>query len=335
MNRIGVLLFVCVAMFSCDDKRQSATAETVSFISSLDSLSFLIETSGASKELLLQRAKEYQSLGFLDSALADVNQKITFGAEQNDYLLKGNLLLDMHEFENANNAYRQCITEDPENARCYLQLAQIKQLLGYYNTAISLVDSALFIDKTIPEAYFLKGFSFELRKAIGDSTKAISSYQTAVELDPDYFDSYIRLGLLHASKKDSLAISYYQSAINSKPQRIEGWYNQAIYFQENGYLDRAMDNYDEILKIDPQSYLAHYNQGYLLLVHAEQFNDAKAKFDLALTYEPNYVDAYYNRALCSFYLKDYGTARKDCQAALKLDPQYDKAALLMSEMDNL
>ena len=96
-----------------------------------------------------------------------------------------------------------------------------------------------------------------------------------------------------------------------------------------------MINYDKILEIDRGSYLALYNQGYLLLVHANDYKNAREKFNSALSFEPNYIDAYYNRALCSFYLKEYDKSREDCKKTLELDPQHDKAALLMSEMDRL
>jgi len=333
MKRLVLLIFICLAMCSCEDHSSNKGSIVPDFKTKLDSLNHFINLDDKNAILLLERSKEYKKLGYLDSALIDLNYKIALGVEKDDYLMKGDIYMDMNEFDNANSSYRQCIKDDPENAKCYLQLAQIKQLLGYYNTAISLIDSALFIDKTIPEAYFLKGFSFELRKAAGDTINAISSYQTAVELNPNYYDSYMRLGLLHASMEDSLAINYYQSAIDIAPKRIEGWYNQAIFYQENNYLDQAMDNYDEILKIDEKSYLAYYNQGYLLLVHAEQYEDAKAKFTEALTHEPNYVNAYYNRALCSFNLNDFDSAREDCLKALQIDPQFDLAALLMSSMD--
>ncbi len=333
MKKFGLLIIISLSLFSCKEKKVNSTASLPEFKTTLDSLNYQIETSSKNSEALLKRAKEFRKIGYLDSALMDLNRKMSLLIEEDDYLLKGNIYMEMHEFENANSAFRQCILEDPENAQCYLQLAQIKQLLGYYNTAISLIDSALYIDQTIPEAYFLKGFSFELRKAAGDSINAISSYQTAVELNPDYYDSYMRLGLLHAAKRDTLAITYYQSAIDVHPKRIEAYYNQAIFFQDNNFLDEAMDNYDQILKIDNESYLALYNQGYLLLVYAEQYEEAKLKFNEALSYEPNYVNAYYNRALCSYNLNDFDSARKDCSQALKLDPQFDLAAMLMSKMD--
>ena len=334
--RIIVIIVSVISLISCGNSSVNERKEDlVEFDSVVDSLTYLISSKGESAELLFQRAKAHEKAGDLDLALADLNKKMSMEKGKDDFYFKGNLLYGMQDFENANNSYRICVTENPGYAKCYLKLAQIKQLLGYYNTALALADSALFIDKTLPEAYFLKGFTFELRQMIGDSSKAISSYQTAVELNPKFYDSYIRLGVLHASKEDSLAISYYQSAIDIQPKRIEGYYNQAIYFQESDLFDRAMINYDKILEIDRGSYLALYNQGYLLLVHANDYKNAREKFNSALSFEPNYIDAYYNRALCSFYLKEYDKSREDCKKTLELDPQHDKAALLMSEMDRL
>lgn len=307
------------------------------FKSDLDSLNKLLEKEPKNANALAKRAKTLYKNGEFELALNDLNQKMAISATDEDYYLKGNILFSnlqiKNNAENANNAYRLCIQENPDNANCYVKLGQIQQLLNNFDECIQLVDSALMIDKQLPNAYFMKGLTFELRRAKNDSTLAISSYQTAIELDPNFYDAYMRLGNLHAGKKDSLAIQYYKSAISLQPERIEAHYNLAIYLQNSERFEDAMNRYNRILEIDPRSFLALFNQGYMLLVFADQYEEAAVKFSQSILNNPEYTEAYHNRGLCYNNLGRYPEARSDFKKALQLNPNFDLSAIQLNEIE--
>lgn len=307
------------------------------FKSDLDSLNKLLEKEPKNANALAKRAKTLYKNGEFELALNDLNQKMAISATDEDYYLKGNILFSnlqiKNNAENANNAYRLCIQENPDNANCYVKLGQIQQLLNNFDECIQLVDSALMIDKQLPDAYFMKGLTFELRRAKNDSTLAISSYQTAIELDPNFYDAYMRLGNLHAGKKDSLAIQYYKSAISIQPERIEAHYNLAIYLQNLERFEDAMNRYNRILEIDPRSFLALFNQGYMLLVFADQYEEAAVKFSQSILNNPEYTEAYHNRGLCYNNLGRYPEARSDFKKALQLNPDFDLSAIQLNEIE--
>lgn len=335
MNKV-LLIFFYILLFSCGENTPN-TSPIMEFTSDLDSLNTLLEKEPKNLDALSKRAKTLYKNGEFDLAINDLNQKMAISATDEDYYLKGNIFFSnlqiKNNAENANKAYRLCINENPENANCYVKLAQIQQLLDNYDECIQLVDSALIIDKQLPDAYFMKGLTFELRRAKGDSALAISSYQTSIELDPNFYDSYMRLGNLHAAKNDSLAIQYYKSAIYLQPERIEAHYNLAIYLQNSGKFDNAMKRYDRILEIDPFSFLAQFNQGYLLLVFADQYEQATTKFSQSILNNPEYTEAYHNRGLCHKNLGRYADARSDFKKALQLNPDFDLSAIQLNEIE--
>ena len=302
-------------------------------------MNYVISEEPGNSQALLERARLHYLTGDLELAMNDLNQKMAIVTTDEDYYLKGNILFSNLQIENnaenANNAYRLCVNENPKNANCYVKLAQIQQLLDNYDECIELVDSALQINRQLPDAYFLKGLTFELRRSKGDTTLAISSYQTSIELDPNFYDSYIRLGNLHAAKYDSLAIQYYKSAIELQSERIEAHYNLAIYLQNSERFDAAMERYDRILEIDPNSYLALFNQGYLLLVYADQYTQAEQKFTKSIELHPSYTEAHHNRGLCYKNLGQYKLARIDFKKALELTPSFNLAAAELNEIEGL
>lgn len=331
-----LLIIFSVFVLSCKDK-PPINSPIMEFKSDLDSLNKLLEKEPKNANALAKRAKTLYKNGEFELALNDLNQKMAISATDEDYYLKGNILFSnlqiKNNAENANNAYRLCIQENPDNANCYVKLGQIQQLLNNFDECIQLVDSALMIDKQLPNAYFMKGLTFELRRAKNDSTLAISSYQTAIELDPNFYDAYMRLGNLHAGKKDSLAIQYYKSAISLQPERIEAHYNLAIYLQNSERFEDAMNRYNRILEIDPRSFLALFNQGYMLLVFADQYEEAAVKFSQSILNNPEYTEAYHNRGLCYNNLGRYPEARSDFKKALQLNPDFDLSAIQLNEIE--
>lgn len=335
MNKVLLIIF-SVFVLSCKDK-PPINSPIMEFKSDLDSLNKLLEKEPKNANALAKRAKTLYKNGEFELALNDLNQKMAISATDEDYYLKGNILFSnlqiKNNAENANNAYRLCIQENPDNANCYVKLGQIQQLLNNFDECIQLVDSALMIDKQLPDAYFMKGLTFELRRAKNDSTLAISSYQTAIELDPNFYDAYMRLGNLHAGKKDSLAIQYYKSAISIQPERIEAHYNLAIYLQNLERFEDAMNRYNRILEIDPRSFLALFNQGYMLLVFADQYEEAAVKFSQSILNNPEYTEAYHNRGLCYNNLGRYPEARSDFKKALQLNPDFDLSAIQLNEIE--
>ncbi|MFK7757878.1 MAG: tetratricopeptide repeat protein [Flavobacteriales bacterium] len=329
-------LFIILSVASCTTPPSETKTEVVkTYASELDSLNALIEEEKDIENALLNRAKYYDVNGKTDLALKDLNQKMTYSITDEDYYLKGNILYSITDFTSANKAYRLCVEENPENAKCYVKLAQIQQLLDNHDECLGLLDSALYADRQLPDAYFLKGLTFELRRARGDTALAISSYQTATELNPKFYDAFMRLGDLHAGKGDSLAIEYYKSAISLQPNRIEGHYNLGIYLQNSERFDRAMKRYDEILAIDDQSFPAYFNQGYLLLVHADMYPEAVEKFTKALEHNPDYIEAYHNRGLSYKNMGKYELARADFSKVLELNPDLTQTAIELSELDKI
>jgi tetratricopeptide (TPR) repeat protein len=62
--------------------------------------------------------------------------------------------------------------------------------------------------------------------------------------------------------------------------------------------------------------------------NAKQFNEAIPAFDEALSNDPDFVEAYYARAVCRYYLQSPERALMDLNDALRLKPDYFEARAL-------
>jgi len=96
-------------------------------------------------------------------------------------------------------------------------------------------------------------------------------------------------------------------------------YNNGIELQEQGQLQEAIEEYDEVIRIDPERADAYHNRG-TAYYRLEQYEQAIADYDEVIRLDPERTDAYYNRALAYYKLEQYGQAIADYYQVIRLDP---------------
>ncbi len=304
-------------------------APQVKFDSTLSSINARIEADPNNFKNYLERAEYFSQISNFVDALRDVERAMAIDSTQGEiFLKKGDIHSKMLDEKKAYKDYSQCILLEPKNTDCLLKKAYLDIVLKNYPLALSLINDALKINETLPYAYYLKG---KLYKETGDTTLACSSYQTAIEVDPTYYEAYIEAGLLFHNRKHELAKEYYRSAIEVRPTSIEPWYNLAMFLQETGYkkntnYKEAFACYDSILKIDPQFAAAPFNKGYIYLEYLQQYDSAAYYFSKSIDLFPKYYQAYYNRGLSNESMNKRQEAESDYRMALNIKPDYTEAA---------
>jgi len=100
--------------------------------------------------------------------------------------------------------------------------------------------------------------------------------------------------------------------------------NQAVALGKQGRLDDALARYEAALTLDPQLVAAWYNRG-LDLMSAGRLPEALADFSRAIELYPSDAQAHNNRGLAKVKLGDREGARADFTRALKLQPGMKEA----------
>lgn len=202
---------------------------------------------------------------------------------------KVNTLLANYYFKNkqigkALDHLQRANKRDSNNTDHLLKIAEINMLLGKNQNAFDYINKALKINQELGQGYFMKGV---LYKHLKDSTKAISSFKTALEVDPQILKAYEELGLLLTLTEDSTAIFYYQNGIDAFPDDVQlkfGLYWSLQYF---GKLEQAKNGYRSL-------YSKHANQSdicYNLSSLYARLNELdSARYFINLAYQLDSLD---------------------------------------------
>ena len=274
-------------------------------------------------DLYFKRAEIFTQKNDQRQALNDVEKAISLDSGKTVYYaLLADLSFKTLQIQKSVKSFEKIRELDPKNIEANLKLAEIYLYIKGYPKCLYYADEALKIDKNKAKAYFLKGFAF---KENGDTSHALSSFQTVVEIEPENYDAYIQLGNIQAARKNKIALQYYNNALRLSPKSTEALYNRGLMYQNMGDLEKATEDYHTILTIDPAYSDAHYNLGYIALVFSKDYPAAITHFTEAIRANNQYAEAFYNRGLAYEFSGDKTTAEKDYREALKIIPTFKLA----------
>lgn len=161
----------------------------------------------------------------------------------------------------------------------------------------------------------------------GNLEKAKFLYEKILEHDKNNPDALHLLGVIAYAKKDySHALEKITQALNFKTSDAGYYLNLGLVQVALGNPEKALEAYKTCLEIDahhPKAYLASFYLGTLYEQKA-QFPKALAFYTQALESNPDFYDAYWNRALIFLLLGRFEEGWKDYEFRFKKEKPVDK-----------
>lgn len=265
--------------------------------------------------LLIQHQKDSLALNDLKKAVSLDSGKAEY------YSAIGDLLFEHKDLDGSVQWLEKALAINPKDIRAHLKVAKMSLYLKEYGDAFKEINTVLRQDVYNPEAYFLKGLVY---KDMNDTAKAISSFETAVQVSPDHYNSIIQLGLLHSAKKQPVAIQYFENAWSKDTTDVFPLFAIGFYYQNTGDYKKAKEKYIETITKDRSYIDAYINYGHLL-VQQDSFEKAWRQYDLLTKISPDNPEAYYNRGFASEMMKKKEAAIEDYKQALVFDERYQLA----------
>jgi len=221
---------------------------------------------------------------------------------------------------------------DSVNVDALLLLAELKAASSEPEKAMIYVNRVLKENQYLPRPYYVKGKIYE---SLGNIKLAESSYQTAIEMDANYYAAMIQLGWIYAQQQNDLALTYYDAALAIYPESMEAIRNKGLYLHfANRHLE-ARTYFNKMLEIDPNFEEAYFNIGntYVGIYRDDMVQYTKdtivekalENFQKAIDLNPGYIQAWYNLGLGYEVKGDKVKAREIYNYILSNETNYQAA----------
>jgi len=144
-------------------------------------------------------------------------------------------------------------TGEPDAARLVENCRQSEQIILRIEACTRLIERATEGTDTGEDnpawAFNNRALAFELA---GRIDRALSDYNTALLLDPDFAAGYNNRGNLHARQGDlDAAIADHAQAVEIDPGYVEAWFNLGADHEDAGDRPAAVEAYSAALDADP------------------------------------------------------------------------------------
>lgn len=332
-TQLILLSLLALLTASCGGNPGEAVEENTDTLKVLDSLTFYenkLKANPNNPTILYERAKYHVRQGDVELAMEDLKSVL---AKDSTHLGARELFADISlatlDLESSKYHYEYILSQDSMNSGALLGLAKIFAALSNYAKADYYISASLAADPYSAEPYFTRGLIYRSdyyqtgRESSWDIAK--SSFQTAIEQEPNYYAAYVELGVMHAEIGDSIALEYYNSALDIYPESIEAWYNKGYYYQSRGEVDNALGCFWQLKGIDSTWYKPYYNIGYIHLIMTKELDSATYYFEKCTYWDPANYAAFNNLGLAWEERGDKEKARKYYQKAVEINPDFQLA----------
>ena len=119
-------------------------------------------------------------------------------------------------------------------------------------------------------------------------------------------------------KEYDRAIEYFDESIKLDPQDANAWSNKGLALNNMGKCNDAIKYFERSLRVDPNYALAWYNKGWAL-GELGKYKEAIKCHDKSIDLNPNYALAWNNKGWNLSQLKRYNEAIKYLDKAIELD----------------
>ncbi len=234
------------------------------------------------------------------------------------YSAVGDLLFESKDLSGSVPWIQKAIAKNPTDKKARLKIAKVFLYIRKYPNAFEQINIVLRNNAYDPEAYFLKGLLYKDAK---DTAKAMSSFQTVLNVAPEYRDASIQLGLLYSDKKDPIALKYLENAYNLDSSDVFPLFAEGVFYQMTHDYETAKEIYHHCILSNNHYVDAYFRIGDILM-QQDSVQKSFHQYDIAAKIDYLNPAVFYNRGVCWERMDSIKQAVADYRRALALDSTY-------------
>lgn len=236
-----------------------------------------------------QQLKDYEKALSIDPSLAFVHHNLGYY-----YFLQG-------DYEKSLEEYGLAVAIDPNRSFTWSNIAELRSRLGLYDECIMDATKALEVNMEEWVAYSVRGVCWQF---LGDYQAAIQDYKIYLGHDPT--DAPIWSNLGNAQREASLledAITSHNTALELDPSYYQANINRGLVYTKLGEYDKALDDFNHALEFGdiPAAYSGRGTVYYWM----GRYEDAIIDLEISARAMPNSPHSFCMLALTYFEVGRY------------------------------
>lgn len=185
-----------------------------------------------------------------------------------------------------------------------------------FDTAIEYFCKAITVDKSNAQAYNNLAMAYLMKN---NPAEAIKYFKKANIVNKNYTQPLVNLAAVYRQLKDKKSqLFYLQKAVKLNSNDYLAYYYLGDYYRCEGNYPQAIENYKEVVKINPKFAQVYLNLA-MSFFETEEFNYTILSLNQYLEFYPNSDFAFLLAARANLALCNYENAKLYIQKALEIN----------------
>jgi tetratricopeptide (TPR) repeat protein len=259
------------------------------------------------------KADFYRKQGQIDKAIELYNDAILIADKPYlSYNQLGFLYNNQRKYDLAIQVLNKSISINGNYAGSYLNRGVSNLNIGRLDLALADFNKTLSVNPNVNAAYYNRGYTYKMK---GDIELALNDFLEYVLYDKQNYRAFERIGEIYLDKNEnSLAYQNAIQCINLNESCINCVYIKGTVQLRNRDFEKALGNFNLILKQDNKHLKSHLNKG-VCLMNLGKFELAIKSFNDAVALKPKWGLIYYNRSIAYEKIGEYNKAKNDIELA--------------------
>lgn len=260
-----------------------------------------------------------QNMGKYADALVAIDQALKIRDDDFSlYNYKGGILWNLQRYKEAKQVLDRAIELNP-GFYSYLLRGVASTYLDDNKSALADFNKAIELQPDYADTYKMRGST---RFLFADYQGAISDFTKAIELQPKIAENYAQRGRFYAISGDyPTGIKDFTKAIELQSDNGDYYAGRGDFYNAIGDYQKALQDYNQAIKFSPTPLFYSTRAG--IYSNLSDYQAAIKDYTQAITLQPKFGSAYMSLANTRAMLQDYQGALADYNKAIELQSDKD------------
>jgi tetratricopeptide (TPR) repeat protein len=315
-----------------NENNNKITSTLINLVSNFEGLIQKGQIGSYNKEEYTQLINFYIANNNIDKAMDIVDIAIEqYKYITNFYLLKGNLLLQLHQPEDALKYIEHCENLSPYDFEVRLLKAKSLSMTGDIDKSWAELNELKTFSNLnyVVEVNIIKSYIYEYT---GEFEKMFDILKETLILDPMNIEALHKMNIATLfTRKYEESASFHLKLIEDSPYNYMAWFNLGQIYSIISQYEHAIDCLEYSFLINPG-----FEEGYLeytdLCLQVGKYRNAAVVYEEYISKFEADSEIYLNLINAYIHLKDYKKAKKYAFKSIKLDSYNDEAYFMLGEI---